>query len=392
MSRFDTGFRLACYYAATFGAIGINLPFWPVWLADRGLSASEIGVVVAVTYLCRIAVNPVIGWVVDRRGDRRRPMVVLAAAAAGAWALFAFVHGYGAILVLSFVATGLWAGGMPIGESLAMMACAEQRLNYGRIRLWGSLAFIVAATLGGRLLVTTPPKLLVWPIAAGLVLTTLACLRLPDMRAPSARHAPGPALRPLLVSTPFLLFLAATACNNVSHTVYYAFATLHWRAAGIGGDVIGLLWSEGVIAEILLFALSGPVVRVLGPARLLVLAGIAGIVRWTLLALPPTIGLLVVVQLLHAGTFGCAHLGAMHFLGRAVPVSLGVRAQALFSAIAIGLLPGLTSFFAGTLYQRFAGGAFLAMTVASAGALWAAWGLARRWRGELVVSAPSRDS
>lgn len=375
--------RLGFYYIALFLAVGTHLPFWPLWLVDKGLNPTEIGWIVAATFLVKIAVNPVIGHLVDGRGDRRRPMVALAVGAAISWLAFAFVDGFWGILGVTLVAVGFWAGIMPVGESLAMMTATTRRLDYGRVRLWGSLSFIAAATLVGQLLVTHPPAILMILVAAALALTALACLGLPDIRPPERKGRPAP-LKPLLVSVPFLLFLLAASFNQAGHTVYYSFASIHWKAAGIPDDVIGLLWSEGVIAEVVLFAFSGLVVARAGPAGLLLAAGLGGIARWLVLGLTTDVTALAVIQLLHAATFGCAHLGAMHFIQRAVPPELSGRAQALYAAAALGVAPGLLSPAAGWLYTTLDGGAFVAMSAFAAATSAMAWALARRWDGGKV--------
>jgi MFS transporter, PPP family, 3-phenylpropionic acid transporter len=380
MTARSAAFRLALYYAAIFAAMGIHLPFWPLWLKDRGLSPTEIGVVMAATYLTRLAGAPVIGHVVDRRGDRKRPMLVLALLAGLAWMLFQPAHGLAAITAVTVLAVGLWAGLMPIGDSLAMMVVHTHRLDYGRVRLWGSLSFIAVATLAGKLLLNQPPALLVWLVSGALLLTAASCLGLPDVRVPADEGKPVP-LAPLLRQPTFLLFLAAAALNNAAHTVYYAFATIHWKAAGLSDAVIGLLWSEGVVAEVVLFAFSGRVVRRIGPAGLILIAGLAGVVRWLVLGSTAQLGWVAASQLLHAATFGCAHLGAMHFIPRAAPAGQAVRAQGTFSAVAVGLVPGLMTPFTGRLYELLAGGSFLAMAGLSAASAGAAWLLLRRWRG-----------
>lgn len=375
--------RLGFYYTALFLAVGTHLPFWPLWLVDKGLSPTEIGWIVAATFLVKIGVNPVIGHLVDGRGDRRRPMVALAVGATISWLAFAFVDGFWGILGVTLVAVGFWAGIMPVGESLAMMTATTHRLDYGRVRLWGSLSFILAATLVGQLLVSHPPAILMILVAGALGLTALACLGLPDIRPPVRKGKPAP-LRPLLLSVPFLLFLLAASFNQAGHTVYYSFASIHWKAAGIPDDVIGLLWSEGVIAEVVLFAFSGLVVARFGPAGLLLAAGLGGVARWLVLGLTTDVTALAVIQVLHAATFGAAHLGAMHFIQRAVPPELSGRAQALYAAAALGVAPGLLSPVAGWLYTTLGGGAFVAMSAFGAATTAMAWALARRWDGGKV--------
>ncbi|SEH60043.1 MFS transporter [Magnetospirillum fulvum] len=377
--------RLATYYAALFAIIGILAPFWPLWLSSRGLSPSEIGILIAFTYLTRLVANPLVGHWVDHRGDRKRPMLILAAAAAALCLLFPLAWGFWPILIVTLLVFLPFNGLMPVGDSLVLMVAAREKLDYGRVRLWGSLAFIATASTVGHVLEVWPADTLAWMFFALLLGLTLTCTALPDARVP-LRERPPP-LRPLLGSGLFLLFLAATALNQTAHTVYYGFATLHWKAAGLSDATIGLLWSEGVVAEIVLFSLSGRAVALVGPAGLILTAGLCGIVRWTVLGATTEPALLALAQLLHAATFGCAHLGAMHFIQRAVPPSLSVRAQGLFAAISVGLAPGLVIAATGPLYEWLGGEAFWVMAALSAASALTAWPLLRRWRGGRLIAA-----
>lgn len=367
--------RLAVYYTALFAAMGMQLPFWPLWLKSRGLDPTQIGLALAATYLVKMVVSPVAGAVVDRHGDRRRPMTVLAAGGALGWLLFWWADDFWAILAVTMISLGLWSAFMPLGDNLAMLTTYRLRLDYGRIRLWGSASFIIVATLVGQLLSTGSPDMLIWLIAGALATTALVCTQLPDTRGSIPKAENGLPIRELLFSASYLLFLGAAALNQMAHTVYYAFASIHWRAAGISDATIGLLWSEGVVAEIVLFFFAGPVTRWLGPVGLLLVAGAAGSIRWLVLGATTELPLLASAQILHAATFGCAHLGAMHFIQRAVPPGLSARAQGLYAAVALGAAPGLMSPLTGRLYDWLNGGAFGVMAGLSALCALAAWRL-----------------
>lgn len=375
----DAALRLGVYYSALFMAVGVQLPFWPLWLKHHGLDPSQIGLVLASTYLVKSLVNPLVGHLVDRRGERRRPMLWLAVGATVTWLGFAVIDGFWPILLLTMLSVGLWSGIMPVGEALALITTQRHGVDYGRVRLWGSLAFIVTASLCGRLLLGHSPDVLVWLVAAALAATALSCAALPDTRVPVTERGAAPPLKPLVTSAAFLLFLAATSLNAASHTVYYAFSTIHWKAAGISDDTIGLLWSEGVIAEIVLFALSGRAVRRFGATGLLLLAAAGGVLRWAVLGTTTEVPALAVVQVLHAATFGCSHLGAMHLL-RGVPAGLAARAQGIYAAVALGVVPGLMSPVTGHLYEALHGHAFLVMAGLSGLMTLAAWRLHRRNR------------
>lgn len=389
MSATALSARLSLFYLAIFSAIGIHLPFWPVWLRAQGLSAGEIGAVLAAAFLTKVVSNPLVGQAVDRHGRRRGPLMLLAAAALAAAGLYALADGFWPILAVTVLFGGAFAAMMPVGENLTMLNAHARGLDYGRIRLWGSLSFIAASVLGGMVVARAPADAILAMLLAGVAATLAATLALPDAATPPAKGRRARAgwfyRQPL-----FLLFLGASALIQTSHMVYYGFGTLHWQAAGHGGGVIGALWAEGVIAEVILFAFGTRVLARFGPVRLIALAGAAGLVRWTVLAATTALPALAAANWLHALTFGATHLGAMHFITRAAPAEVSARAQALYSAVTMGLAPGLAMLASGRLYEAFGGGAFL-VTAALAGLGGAlALALLRRWDGGALAPPASR--
>ena len=374
-----TAIRLALFYAAFFAVVGVHLPFWPVWLASRGIGATEIGVILAATVSAKVVSAPMMAHVADRWGERRRLMIAFAAGALAGFALFAVAGGFWSILAISVLFSVFWSAIMPLGESLTMLTVRAQGLDYGRVRLWGSLGFIGAAVAAGRILAGRPEDIVFWIILGGIALTLAACAGLPDTRTAPAEPLSLP-VGLVLRNRPFVLFLATVALIQGSHAVYYAFGTLHWRAVGYSDAVIGWLWAEGVIAEIILFAFGGALVRRLGPARLILLAGMAGVVRWCATGLSDALPVLVMVQALHAFTFGAAHLGAIYFIARTVPPALSATAQSLYSATVMGLGLGLAILASGSLYAAFGGGAYFAMAALGALGSVLAVVLARRWK------------
>jgi PPP family 3-phenylpropionic acid transporter len=197
-------------------------------------------------------------------------------------------------------------------------------------------------------------------VVAAVGVTLVSCMGLPDVGRAAAQRT-GAGWLGLLSSRRFLVFLVASGLIQSSHAVLYGFATLHWLAAGHDKDTIGLLWAIGVVAEVVLFAAGRSVVERLGPIWLLALAGVAGIVRWTVVALSTDLLVLGLIQLLHGLTFGAAHLAAMYYFMREVPAGLAATAQGLYGAIAWGAAFGLTMLAAGALYDAYAGGAFFVM-------------------------------
>jgi MFS transporter, PPP family, 3-phenylpropionic acid transporter len=379
MLNFLTAGRLSLLYAAFFVVIGIQLPFWPMWLASRGLGPTEIGTIISVGVVVKILGNPLFAHMADRRGERRRLMVALAAGALGFFALFFLTSGFWSILAVTVAYLAVWSAIMPLGESLTMLTARENNLDYGRIRLWGSLSFIVAAVLVGRVLVSESIDIIYWLLLAAIAVTVVACFLLPDTRPPRAA-ASGLPIGVVLRDRTFLLFMAAAAFIQGSHGVYYAFGTLHWKSVGYSEDVIGWLWAEGVIAEIILFAFGAALVRRLGPAGLMVLGGGAATLRWGVTGLSDALPVLAVVQALHALTFGATHLGAIHFISRAMPPALSATAQSVYAAVVMGMGMGVSIFASGKLYALFGGAAYLAMGGMGVSGCVLAVFLMRRWK------------
>lgn len=383
--------RLASFYAIVFLFGGIQIPFWPVWLESRGMSAAEIGLILSASTVARFAGQMTVAHVADRRGERRRMIILVLLGAFAAHLLFIPAEGFWLILAINLLAGLFLSAVLPLSENLTLLTAHRQGLDYGRIRLWGSFTFIAGATAGGWILVGRHADIILWSMLAGLAASALTALWLPDTRAAIDPRRLAPAIE-LLKDRGFLAFLATLSLLQASHAAYYGFASLHWRAAGHSEDVIGALWAIGVIAEIVLFMYSARLMARFGPVGMLALAAAGGAVRWTAIGATTSLAVLFVVQTFHALTFAAMHVAAMRFLLRAVPSEYSATAQSLYSGLTGGLAQGLALVVAGWLYESTRGGAFYAMALLSAAALGTLPGLLRAWRaGAPDMGSPSRN-
>ena len=226
-------------------------------------------------------------------------------------ALFGLARHLWVFLLLSLLTGASWAAILPLGEALALRELQAHGIGYGPVRLWGSISFILAAVGGGWWIGRSGPGVVLGLLLALLGLNLIACLQMPENAAP-ARPVEPPRFGRLLRLPRLLHLVFAAGLIQVSHALYYGFASLHWRAAGLSETVIGWLWAEGVIAEVLLFAAAGTVMRKLDPPRLLTLAGGLTVLRWCLTAAGSDLALLIPAQALHGASFGAVHLATMH--------------------------------------------------------------------------------
>ena len=356
----SAGVRVALFFAALFAAGAINTAFLPLWFADRGLSAVAIGQVLGIASLLRVVAGPSWGTVADRIG-RRRPVLLAAAAAASVAALlYVPLYGFAALLLVASVQGVASSALNPLIDSLALALARERRMEYGPVRSIGSIAYMAASAGAGWLLSVTGSWVVPWLLVGSYGSAAAVTPLLPEAaRAPAAPRALA-GLR-LLANRPFRLAVLASALIQSAHAAYYGFAPLLWRSQGFSDSVIGLLVAEGIVAEVALFAWGRRLVERLGPAGLTACAATASLIRWSVTACAPPLGVLVVVQLLHAATFAMQHLSAMLVLSRAVPPERAATAQALHGALGYGAPTGLLMLLAGLLYARFGGAVFLAM-------------------------------
>jgi len=356
--------RLSLFYAAIFVFLGIYAPFWPVWLQSRGLEAEEIALLLALFLLGKTVFAPLFTMLADRLGERRKLLIAASAASLAAFSLFAWVDGFWGLALTILLFSACWTGMMPLGDSLSMQAAQENGIDYGRVRLWGSLSFIAAAWGGGLVIGWTGENFVFQVILCAIVFVFAITWLLPSTKPPAA-VGDGFTPKKVLALPGMAFFFISAALIQASHAVYYSFSTIHWRGAGHGDGLIGALWAEGVLAEVILFAFANRFLGRINPLHLLILAGIAGLVRWTVLATTTELYVLVAVQALHAFTFGATHLAAMEFITRNVRPSLSGTAQGLYSASAFGLGTGLATLAAGPLYDAWQSSAFLAATALS---------------------------
>lgn len=376
-------FRFSLWYGAYFASVGVYQPFMPVWLTAHGLSPAEIGALFSTLMWIRIFSNPTLTQVADRRGARKGLILTLAFIGSLPFALLPLANGFWPVLLFLGLHIALYAPVLPLSDSLVLMTARERGLDYGRMRLWGSITFILASTGAGWVLTGRDPDWVIAMVGATLALIFLVGLLLPDIRtAPAAKHSRP--VRGLLREPLFLVFVLTSATNMASHAVLNGFSTLHWRALGHGDDAIGVLWAVGTITEVALFAFARPAMDRLGVVGLFMLGAAAGLVRWSLTAHATAYWALLLIQPLHALTFGATHLAAMGFIQRAVPAEMASTAQGLYSSLSMGLVVGLTMMLAGRLYGAFGGDAFLFMTVLSGASLGLAFLLGRIWRGRTL--------
>ena len=379
--RMQTATILALFFVGLFLIQGVFLPYWPVWLKAQGLSAGEIGILLSLPNWVRVFADPLIAQRADHTGNRKTPMMWLAGIYVLSILAFPVSSNFWWLAGLSVVIGFTFSPLLPLGTTITVHECKTRDLDYGRVRLWGSLAFIFASYGAGWVLDGTSTTWIVWMLFVAGIVNFAITTRMPDPQTDRSLRS-GSSLVYLLRKPVFLIYLGCIGFAQGSHGTYYSFASVHWETVGYSHEMIGTFWSIGVIAEIALFAVAGKFVRGRHPGILFALGAAAGIVRWIVLGSSDAFWMIVLVQPLHAMTFGITHLAAVSFIARAIPQQLVTSAQSLMATLSMGVFLGSSIWASGPLYEHFGSHAYYAMAGLSGIALVFAFWLMQSWRGE----------
>lgn len=378
MSSQTFGFRFSLSYALLMIGTGIQLPFLPMWLQAQGLSVAQITAVIAAMTATRVVGAPLFAALADYTGRR---FLVIRGCAIGAvlsYGLLSQANSYAMIMGLGLLAALLFAPIFPLIEGFSVESASRLGLEYGRLRLWASLSFLVGSLASGALLTILPAQDTMLLITAAQMLSVAATFVLP----PEPRHLPHPSqVTPLqvgaalkfLFASRFTVFVVAASLANCSHGLLYAVSSLHLARLGFDTFQIGMLWAAAVLAEVALFFFSGRLVKDVPLPRLLCIGLFGAAMRWLGMGFATEFYQVALLQMLHCISFATTHLSLMHFIRLHVPHNLRNTAQGLYTAFAAGLLLSSVTWISGPLYSRFGGEAFLFMAGLAALGLGVAW-------------------
>jgi PPP family 3-phenylpropionic acid transporter len=359
--------RLSVFYAATFAIGGAYMPFFPLWLKAKGLDSAWIGIVIAMPTVARITAVPVVARFAERRHAIVPAILITSAVATAGFALLAAVSTPLTVALMLLTTACAWTPTVPLTDAYALRGVAAHEVNYGPIRLWGSVAYVAGVLAAGLVAAAVAPVYLIWPIVAITALSAISALTLEPLPLASLPSAARTASRGLVRQKGFIAILVAVALIQGSHAAYYGFSSIAWRAEGFSSTTISVLWSLCVVAEIALFAWS-PRLR-LASASMIVLGGAGAALRWAVTGLEPSLAVLVVIQLLHALSFGATHLGTMGLLAHRVPGHSLATAQGTLTA-SIGIISATATILCGRLFNDFGQSIYFGMAaMAAAGAL-----------------------
>ncbi|MGF1726601.1 3-phenylpropionate MFS transporter [Photobacterium nomapromontoriensis] len=352
------------YLLGFFFNYGVYLPFWALWLAHLGVSAQNIGLLLGLGFGVRCLANLFITPRIHKVEHLIPALRWLGFAAL--ISCIAYIYCGVSLWVLTVITVLYNAMVGPIvalSDSLTNYYAKQSLLDYGRTRLWGSVAFIVGSTVVGLLAAKYSPEVIPWVAAAGLMVALVLAMRQPTIipvSEPESEEQARPALMHILRDPKIFRFLTIIALLQGSHAAYYSFSAIYWKNIGYSEDIIGYLWSFSVVAEVAVFALSSRLFAGWSIAGMFRLAAVGVMIRWGLTASMTELPILIAAQALHGITFAAAHLATIRYIQQAESNRM-VALQALYNALPMGAFMALMTGLSGYLYGQWGANIFWLM-------------------------------
>ncbi|HEY5717970.1 MAG TPA: MFS transporter [Motiliproteus sp.] len=363
MSDRSTYWRLSLFYYGYFSLLGGLVPYWALYLQSLHFDPQQIGLLMAILMGTRIVAPNLWGVLADRSGQRLR---IIQLGSLAAWVVFAaafWTSSFIGMALLMFAFTFFWNAVLPQFEVLTLQALGVARNRYSRVRLWGSIGFIVAVVGIGALLERVGIQWLIgvlWALLGMILLTSFSVAEQPDLPVePTAERLLTVLRRPEVIT-----FFVVSLLVQLGHGPYYTFYSVFMTEQGFTTTEIGLLWALGVVAEVLVFMVMHRLIEGLGLRRIVVWGLWLCALRWLMISQWPNLFWVVIpAQLLHAVTFGCLHAASIALVYRFFPRHAQGQGQALYSSIGFGVGGALGAFLSGVVWQQ--GGGELAFLMAA---------------------------
>ena len=373
--------RFVALYALMYAAFGVASPFMPAFFEGRGLAPEQLGILFAAGTAIRLVSGPLGGRLADLTQALRAVLAVCELLAALVALGLLSAPPFTPLLLISLLHAAALAPTTSLADALALGAArprnAHPRFEYGWVRGTGSAVFVIGTLLSGQVVDSWGLSSIVVFQAALLIAAAGAATLVPTLerQEPVAEPSAPAGVVALLRMPLFRRVMLVSGLVLGSHAMHDTFAVIRWSAAGVTPAMASALWSESVVAEVVVFFLVGPPLGTrLRPAGVLAVAAAAGVMRWVAMASSTSVMALSLVQPLHGLTFAALHLACMRLISAIVPQRLAATAQALY-ALGAGATTALLTLASGWLYATLGAQGFLMMAVLCAAATPLTWRL-----------------
>ena len=331
--------RLSSFYFCYYFFVGLFVPYWGIYLKSLSFNALQIGALLSLFQISRIFAPNLLGWIADRSGEYIKWIKI---SSFFGFIIFTGIFWSNTFISIFFIMMAMsifTSSTLPLAESLTLTHLKANKADskYSHIRLWGSIGFIVAAILLGIMIDSLGERSLIYALLITQLTIFFLAFILPDKKVTFIENNKRP-IWPILRRREVIVLLLSCALMVSSHGLLYNFYSIFLEQQGYSGTTIGLLWSVGVVFEILIFLLMPKILSNFTlKAVLLISLGFAVIRFFLIGAYVDSIIILVIAQIMHAATFGSFHVASIQLIAHFFYNEHQARGQSLYNSITYGI-------------------------------------------------------
>ena len=347
--------NLSRFYFVYYFFVGAFVPYWGLYLQSEQFSAADIGILMSLFQISRIFAPNFWGWLADHTGKRVTWIKFTALLGLIGFSAVFWAHSFFWLFFVMASLSLFTSSTLPLSESLTLAHLATTNGHYSRIRMWGSLGFIFAAVILGFIIDAYGVKSLLWALLSVQIVLFLLTFRLPE--AIIHPHAQDKfSLWQVIKQPAVIATLVGCALMVTAHGVLYNFYSIYLSEHGYSKSMIGLLWSVGVVCEIVIFMMMPKLMARFSLKSVLLISLALAVLRFCMIGVfVNNLVQLIIAQSLHAATFGSFHAASVEVITQFFNGRHLARGQAIYNSVAYGV-GGTIGGVAGGYALQFLGG------------------------------------
>lgn len=330
-------YRLSRFYFSYYFFVGAFVPYWGLYLQAEKFTAADIGILMSLFQISRIFAPNFWGWLADHTGKRAQWIKLTAFLGLCGFTAVFWVHGFFWLFFVMAALSLFTSSTLPLAESLTLAHLATTNGHYSRIRMWGSLGFIAAAVVLGFVIDMAGIKSLLWFLLAVQMTLFALSFTLPDPKVVVHEHDHF-SIWQVIKQPNVIALLVGCSLMVTAHGVLYNFYSIYLSNHGYSKGMIGLLWSVGVICEIVIFMLMPKIMCRFSLKEILLASLLLAVIRFVLIGVAvDSLWLLLISQTMHAATFGSFHAASIEVVSQFFNGRHQAKGQAIYNSVTYGV-------------------------------------------------------
>ncbi len=329
--------RLSRFYFIYYFFVGAFVPYWGLYLQSEKFSAADIGILMSLFQISRIFAPNFWGWLADHTGKRAQWIRLTAFLGLCGFIAVFWAHGFFWMFFVMAALSLFTSSTLPLAESLTLAHLATTNGHYSRIRMWGSLGFIVAAVILGFMIDRAGIASLLWFLLMVQVSLFILSFTLPEPTVAPHEHDHF-SIWQVIKQPNVIALLVGCSLMVTAHGVLYNFYSIYLSEHGYSKGAIGLLWSVGVICEIGIFMLMPKIMARFSLKAILLTSLVLAVIRFTLIGVSvDNLWMIILAQTFHAATFGSFHAASVEVITQFFKGRHQAKGQAIYNSVAYGV-------------------------------------------------------